>query len=62
MKVLKEGKIDIEIYRATCWKCKAQLEYTKEDIQSSFRNDIYVECPCCSSYVDHEKTNLVGVK
>lgn len=56
MRIIKEGKVeDPDPERtATCHSCKTEIGYNNKDIQSNFRNEIYVECPLCKSYMDAE--------
>lgn len=49
MKVIKHPPKQKD-QKATCHKCKAELEYTFTDIQSD-RDGRYIVCPCCQSFI-----------
>ena len=57
MKILKKGKIPIKInFIVTCWNCNSELEYEKSEIKSNVRNESYVECPICDSFITHTQS------
>lgn len=35
----------------TCFKCKCEFAYLKEDVKFDYRDGNYVECPCCSVFI-----------
>jgi len=54
MKIIKKGKLPVEEAKeATCWRCKAVLEYDSTDIKSNLKNEDYIECPTegCKAFV-----------
>ena len=49
MKILKEGEVQPEYptYTGTCRICKAEIEFTRDDISLSNAcyTDVYTDCP-----------------
>jgi len=45
-------------YYATCLKCSAELEFTKEDVSTGEFGCAYVTCPVCGEKVNIENEEL----
>ena len=57
MKLIKEGIIPEREMRATCWFCKAEFEFTADDLAIMFPLDL-VMCPCCAKPNELERSDM----
>jgi DNA-directed RNA polymerase subunit RPC12/RpoP len=54
MRIIKIGKVPVDKeYDRTCIKCLTQFVYSENDVKTDTRNESYVECPICKSFITH---------
>ena len=63
MKIVKQGKIKQDIYKATCRKCESKLEARKDELHSHWYDQrdncsgAHGDCPVCCKDVNWYKKN-----
>lgn len=60
MKVIKPGKIDNREYAFTCGHCECEFVADNRDRKIDQRDDDYVICPCCMSWINWNRGNLIN--
>lgn len=50
--VISRGTPKLKIARHKCNGCNSVVEYTGKDIRSDQRQETYVVCPVCDSWID----------
>jgi hypothetical protein len=63
IKIIKEGKKKIAVYKETCTLCDCEFEYNFEDVEHSFKgwdeNFFRLTCPCCKKTINTSKINPI---
>lgn len=63
IKIIKEGKRKIAVYKETCTLCDCEFEYNFEDVDLAFKdgneNFFRITCPCCKKVINTAKTNPI---
>ena len=59
IKIIREGKIDMQVLRFTCQNCGCIFEGEKEDYNwSYYQRDneaiCSIKCPCCGKYMQYK--------
>lgn len=63
IKILKEGKKKIAVYKETCTLCTCEFEYNFEDTASSYIEGghlvFVIKCPNCKKEIQTFRTNPI---
>lgn len=55
IRVTKIGRVPalVTVHTLVCRSCESHLEYNDSHVKSNIRNEVFIECPVCHSYNDH---------